>query len=182
MPIEYTPGLSVSQWTTGRKYTVVGVPAPGAPAINVPPVVDSAVDAPLGVRLQCKSLTGLLVHAPLVAVHSALLPLMEMLHVLLPCTVTLAIEPVVMPSTTSMSDTVAVDVSVADGDTVSWSSAGFVNVAGLANETGDGHLPDAPDRLHDVCAGIRAGTSAPSAVTLMREIRRGRFIDRKSVV
>ena len=53
MPIVYVPGLSVSQWTTGRKYTSVdGVPDPGEPLSIVASVVDSAVETPDGVRLQ----------------------------------------------------------------------------------------------------------------------------------
>ena len=34
-PIVYTPGLSVVQFTTGRMYTVVGVPAPAEPESSV---------------------------------------------------------------------------------------------------------------------------------------------------
>jgi hypothetical protein len=176
IPIEYVPGLSVSQWTTGRKYTVVGVPTLGAPVSSVPPLAESAVEAPVGVRLQWRSLTGLLVQAPLLAVHRALLPLTEMLHVLLPWTVRLAIEPVATPSTTSMSATVAVDVSVADGDTVNWMSAGFVIVAGLANETSDEHLPAAPDTVHVVCPGSGMAAIAASMAAQMRELRGGRLI------
>ena len=53
MPIVYVPGLSVSQWTTGRKYTLVeGVPDPGKPVSIVASVVDTAVETPDGVRLQ----------------------------------------------------------------------------------------------------------------------------------
>ena len=50
-------------------------PEPGEPLVIVVGVVDVAVVAPPGVRLQIKSLTGLLVHAPALAVQKAELPL-----------------------------------------------------------------------------------------------------------
>jgi hypothetical protein len=49
-----------------------------------------------------------------------------------------------------MSATVAVAISVAGGDTVNWSNAGFVIVAGLLIETSGEHLPEVPLTLHDV--------------------------------
>jgi putative effector of murein hydrolase len=74
-----------------------------------------------------------------------------MLQVRLPCTVIVAMEPVAIPSTSSMSVTVAVAVSVVEGDTVNDISAGFVIVAGMLSEMSGEHFPDVPETLHD-CA------------------------------
>lgn|SRR5512142_433774 len=79
-----------------------------------------------------------------------------------------AIEPVATPVATSMSVNVAVAVSVDAGETVSWSNAGFVIVAGLLSETVGEHFPDVPETLHD-CPRATTGTST------MRELRTTRF-------
>lgn len=111
-----------------------------------------------------------MVHPPAVAFHSALFPRTAIVHVRFPCTVTVASDPVVIPSTTSMSVTVAVALSVDDGETVKLSSAGFVIVAGLLIETVGEHLPEAPATLHVVWARATTGASA------MREVRIARLI------
>ena len=67
----YTPGLSVSQCTTGRKYSdVPAPPGPGVPVTAVAGVVDIAVPAPVDVRLHSMSLAGFAAHAPALALHT----------------------------------------------------------------------------------------------------------------
>lgn len=119
-------------------------------------VTDNALPAPLDVRLQSRSLTGFAVHAPAVALQTAVAPLTCTVQLRFACTVAVTVVALESPVATSMSLIAAVSAngeSVEElGETVSASSAGMTIVAGLSSETLGEHFPDEPVTVHTVTA------------------------------
>lgn len=180
--IVYTPGVSLSQCTTGRKYSdVPEPPAPGVPVNAVTGVTASAVPVPVDVRLHSRSLTGFAVHAPALAPHTAVPPLTCTVQLRLACTVALTVVAVETPVATSMSLIVAVSASGESGeelgDTVSASSAGLTRVPGLSSDTLGEHFPDAPATVQTVtlCALVAAAPHARHAIVQVTNARRATF-------
>ena len=163
--IVYTPGLSVSQCTIGRKYTdVPEPPEPGLPVSTGAGVTDVALPPPPDERLHSRSLTGFAVQAPALAFHTGVAPLTSTVQLRFACTASVTVVDPERPVGASMSLIAAVSESGESddelGDTVSASSAGFTIVPGWSSETLGEHLPDDPATLHDVTVCAAAGDAA----------------------
>ena len=132
--------------------------------MSVAAVVDTDVVGPAGVRLQIKSLAGLLAQAPALAVQNVELAFTWTVQERFAITLSEIGVKVATPVAWFMSVVAAVYVEEV-GEMESCSSAGFTIVAGWSSVTVGEHFPDCPEtlQLSTVCAATAGVASASAA-------------------